>query len=219
MVLSAAVCYTLINVKPEPGRKGWFLEVKYKFPLFIILTGFVLVGIWLWQFINVKTQTHASLQEAKELIADQPAVAPKKRGENSPPPNMGETVGLLAIPKIKAELAIVEGTDPDDLEKGVGHYKGAYFPGDQGQIVLSGHRDTVFRKLGELKLGDSLKMEMPYGSYTYEIIDTKIVQADDTSVITLQHEKEELILTTCYPFSYVGNAPKRYIIYASLKSS
>lgn len=134
--------------------------MKYKFPLFIILTGLVLVGVGLWQFINVKTQTHASLQEAKELIADQPAVvAPKKRVENSPPPNMGETVGLLAIPKIKAELAIVEGTDPDDLEKGVGHYKGAYFPGDQGQIVLSGHRDTVFRKLGELKLGDSLKME------------------------------------------------------------
>jgi len=193
--------------------------VKNKFPLLIIFTGLILVSIGLWQFIDVKTQTHASLKEAKELIADQPAVAPKKRVVNSPPPDMGETVGLLAIPKIKAELAIVEGTDPDDLEKGVGHYKGAYFPGDQGQIVLSGHRDTVFRKLGELKIGDLLKMEMPYGSYSYEIIDTKIVKSDDTSIITLQHEKEELILTTCYPFSYVGNAPKRYIIYATLKSS
>jgi sortase A len=193
--------------------------VKNKFPLLIIFTGLILVGIGLWQFIDVKTQTHASLKEAKELIADQPAVAPKKRVVNSPPPDMGETVGLLAIPKIKAELAIVEGTDPDDLEKGVGHYKGAYFPGDQGQIVLSGHRDTVFRKLGELKIGDLLKMKMPYGSYSYEIIDTKIVKSDDTSIITLQHEKEELILTTCYPFSYVGNAPKRYIIYATPKSS
>lgn len=190
---------------------------KNKFPLLIIFTGLILVGIGLWQFIEVKTQTHASLKEAKDLIADQPAVAPKKRVVNSPPPDMGETVGLLAIPKIKAELAIVEGTDPDDLEKGVGHYKGAYFPGDQGQIVLSGHRDTVFRKLGELKIGDLLKMEMPYGSYSYEIIDTKIVKSDDTSIITLQHEKEELILTTCYPFSYVGNAPKRYIIYAKPK--
>ena len=193
--------------------------MKYKFPLIIILARVILVGIGLWQFINMKTQTHASLKEAKELIADQPTVAPKKRVENSPPPDMGETVGLLAIPKINAELAIVEGTDPDDLEKGVGHYKGAYFPGDQGQIVLSGHRDTVFRKLGELKIGDSLKMEMPYGSYTYEIIGTKIVKSDDTSIITLQHDKEELILTTCYPFSYVGNAPKRYIIYATPKSS
>ncbi|SMQ83298.1 sortase A [Bacillus sp. OV166] len=193
--------------------------MKSKFPLLIILTGLILVGIGLWQFIDVKTQTHASLKQAKELIADQPEDAPKKRDVNSKPPEMGETVGLLAIPKIKAELAIIEGTDPDDLEKGVGHYKGAYYPGDQGQIVLSGHRDTVFRKLGELEIGDSLKMEMPYGSYTYEIIDTKIVKSDDTSIITLQHNKEELILTTCYPFSYIGNAPKRYIIYAKPKNS
>ncbi|MFP5106538.1 class D sortase [Neobacillus sp. C211] len=193
--------------------------MKSKFPLLIILTGLILVGIGLWQFIDVKTQTHASLKQAKELIADQPEDASKKREVNSKPPKMGETVGLLAIPKIKAELAIIEGTDPDDLEKGVGHYKGAYYPGDQGQIVLSGHRDTVFRKLGELEIGDSLKMEMPYGSYTYEIIDTKIVKSDDTSIITLQHNKEELILTTCYPFSYIGNAPKRYIIYAKPKNS
>ncbi|MDR7237441.1 class D sortase [Neobacillus drentensis] len=193
--------------------------MKSKFPLLIILTGLILVGIGLWQFIDVKTQTRASLKEAKGLIADQPAKAPKKRDKSSPPPEMGETVGLLAIPKIKAELAIVEGTDPDDLEKGVGHYKGAYYPGDQGQIVLSGHRDTVFRKLGELEIGDALKMEMPYGSYAYEIVDTKIVKSNDTSIITLQHEKEELILTTCYPFSYLGNAPKRYIIYAKLKNS
>ncbi|MEH7074830.1 class D sortase [Neobacillus drentensis] len=192
--------------------------MKFKFPLFIILAGLILVGIGLWQYIDVNTQTQTTLQQAKELISDQPAVAPKKRADNSQPPDMGETVGLLAIPKINAELAIIEGTDPDDLKKGVGHYKGAYFPGEQGQIVLSGHRDTVFRKLGELKIGDSLKMEMPYGSYTYEIIDTKIVKSDDTSIITLQHEKEELILTTCYPFRYVGNAPKRYIIYAKPKS-
>jgi sortase A len=193
--------------------------VKSKFPLLIILTGLILVGIGLWQFIDVKTQTHASLKQAKELIADQPDNAPKKRDVNSKLPEMGETVGLLAIPKINAELAIIEGTDPVDLEKGVGHYKGAYYPGDQGQTVLSGHRDTVFRKLGELEIGDSLKLEMPYGSYTYEIIDTKIVKSDDTSIITLQHNEEELILTTCYPFSYIGNAPKRYIIYAKPKNS
>ncbi|MFL6559412.1 MAG: class D sortase [Bacillus sp. (in: firmicutes)] len=193
--------------------------MKSKFPLLIILTGLILIGFGLWQFIDTKTQTYTSLKQAKELIADQPADAPKNRGETTPPPDMGETVGILDIPKIKAELAIVEGTDPDDLEKGVGHYKGSYFPDDQGQIVLSGHRDTVFRKLGELEIGDSLKMKMPYGSFTYEIIATEIVKSDDTSIITLQHEKEELILTTCYPFRYVGNAPKRYIIYAKLKSS
>lgn len=198
--------------------------VKAKIPILIILAGLIVLGIGLWQIADTKMQTNAALQEAKNIVREQPKKASsnnqtgQKQGE-SKPPDMGDTVGLLAIPKIKAELAIVEGTNPDDLERGVGHYKGSYFPGDKGQIVLSGHRDTVFRHLGELKVGDSLNMQMPNGNFNYEITHTKIVKSDDTSIITLQNKEEELILTTCYPFRYVGNAPKRYIIYAKLKSS
>lgn len=193
--------------------------MKAKLPLFIILIGLILLGIGLWQFVDMKVQSKASLKQAKELVSKHQADTLIDYKKNGVLPETGDTVGLLTIPRIKAELAIVEGTDPDDLEKGVGHYKGSYFPGDKGQIVLSGHRDTVFRKLGELKIGDSLNINMPYGSFTYEITHTKIVKSDDDSIITLQNQQEELILTTCYPFRYVGNAPKRYIIYAKLKSS
>ena len=193
--------------------------MKSKLPLLIIFIGLILLGVGIWQFADMKVQTNASVKQAKEMIAEQQEDPPIKGTENSSPPSMGDTIGLLTIPKIKSELAIVEGTNPDDLEKGVGHYKGSYFPGDEGQIVLSGHRDTVFRKLGELKIGDSLKLQMPNGNFTYEITKTKIVKSDDTSIITLQNKEEELILTTCYPFRYVGNAPKRYIIYATPKSS
>jgi sortase A len=133
-------------------------------------------------------------------------------------PDVGDTIGILQIPKINAELPIVEGTDPDDLAKGVGHYKGSDFPGGHGQIVLSGHRDTVFRHLGVLKTGDILEVKMPNGTFDYKIDHMKIVNSKDTSIITLQKEKEELILTTCYPFRYIGNAPNRYIIYAYPKS-
>jgi sortase A len=120
----------------------------------------------------------------------------------------------LKIPKIEAELAIVEGTDPNDLKKGVGHYKGSYFPAESGQIVLSGHRDTVFRRLGELEPGDIFEVQMPNGKFIYELTNTKIVDAEDRTIITLQNTKEELIVITCYPFRFVGNAPQRYIIYA-----
>jgi len=193
--------------------------VKLKLPLFIVLAGMILFGVGIWQYADMKIQTKASLKQAKVVIGKQPVNASKKKAEASQPVGIDEAMGLLIIPKIKAELAIIEGTDPDDLEKGVGHYKGSFLPGEKGQIVLSGHRDTVFRKVGELKLGDRLNMKMPNGSFTYEITKTKIVNSDDTSIITLQHQQEELILTTCYPFRYVGNAPKRYIIYAKLKGS
>lgn len=193
--------------------------MKSKFPLIIIFLGLILLGIGLWQIVDVKIQSTASIKKAKAIIGEQPNEDPKiVDGKMTLQPSIGDTIGLLHIPKIKSELAIVEGTDPNDLKKGVGHYKGSYYPNENGQIVLSGHRDTVFRRLGELKIGDALEVEMPGKTYIYEITHTKIVDSKDKSIITLQNKEEELILTTCYPFSYVGNAPKRYIIYATPKS-
>jgi sortase A len=176
----------------------------------IVVSGAIILGIGLFQLWDIKKQEQISLAAAKELVQENKPKVNKEEFE----PETGEASGLLLIPKINAELAIVEGTDADDLEKGVGHYKGSFYPEENGQIVLSGHRDTVFRKAGDLVLGDHLTMKMPYGDYTYEITDTKIVSADDTSIITLQNSEEELVLTTCYPFNYVGDAPDRYIIYA-----
>jgi len=176
----------------------------------IVVSGVIILGIGLFQIWDMEKQEQVSLAAAKELVQENKPKANKKEFM----PVTGEASGLLLIPKINAELAIVEGTDADDLEKGVGHYKGSFYPEENGQIVLSGHRDTVFRKAGDLELGDHLTMKMPYGDYTYEITGTKIVSANDTSIITLQNSEEELILTTCYPFSYVGDAPDRYIIYA-----
>lgn len=169
-----------------------------------------------WKIFDMNRQTDISLTEAKEAIASSQSARSAKHpsAPASFKPAAGEAAGILHIPKLGAELPIVEGTSPDDLEKGVGHYKGSYYPKQNGQIVLSGHRDTVFRRTGELEIGDKLKIELPYGSFEYEITHTKIVDQSDTSIITLQREKEELLLTTCYPFSYIGNAPERYIIYA-----
>ena len=112
-------------------------------------------------------------------------------------------------------MPIVEGTDPNDLNKGVGHYKGSYFPGENGQIVLSGtsgHRVSPIRGIG--RLGDKFEMQLANGSFTYEISHTKIVESDDTSIITLQNEEEELIVNYLLSIQVIGDAPQRYIIYA-----
>lgn len=176
----------------------------------IVISGILVLGIGLFQLWDMKRQEQASLKAARELVKEDRQSVKNEEFK----PETGETSGLLLIPKIEAELPIVEGTEPDDLEKGVGHFKDSFYPDENGQIVLSGHRDTVFRKAGDLKVGDLLTVKMPYGDYSYEIVSTKIVSADDTSIITLQNNEEELVLTTCYPFSYVGDAPDRYIIYA-----
>jgi sortase A len=186
------------------------MKLTKLFAIVIVISGIVVLGFGLFQLWDMKRQEQASLEAARELVKED-----RKSVKNEEfKPKTGEASGLLLIPKIEAELPIVEGTDPDDLEKGVGHFKDSFYPDENGQIVLSGHRDTVFRKAGDLKLGDLLTVKMPYGDYSYEIVNTKIVSAEDTSIITLQNKEEELVLTTCYPFSYVGDAPDRYIIYA-----
>lgn len=182
------------------------------FSLLLIAAGLLIIVYGGWKIYDTNRQTGDSLTDAKKGVAAGGSL--DGSSAESFKPAMGEAAGILYIPRLKAELPIVEGTSADDLEKGVGHYKGSYYPKQNGQIVLSGHRDTVFRRTGELELGDRLEIEMPYGRYAYEIIKTKIVDQDDTSIITLQNKKEELVLTTCYPFSYIGNAPQRYIIYA-----
>lgn len=121
--------------------------------------------------------------------------------------------GILHVPKLDRSIGIVEGTDPDALDKGVGHMSSTVFPDQGEQIVLSGHRDTVFKNFAELELGDVFVVEMPYGDYTYEIRDTEIVDADDTSVVGKMGE-EVLVVSTCYPFDYLGNAPERFVFYA-----
>ncbi len=192
--------------------KGGLVNIKYLTYLFILL-GLGITGYAGYQILHSNIQAERSLEEAKQVVDQQEGPVNETPFE----PVDGEVVGLLSLPKIESELAIVEGTDPDELAKGVGHYKGSFYPEQGGQIVLSGHRDTVFKRVGELELGDELVMKMPYGEVTYEIVNTKIVDADDTSIITLQDQEEELILTTCYPFGYVGDATERYIIYAYKK--
>lgn len=151
------------------------------------------------------------LEEAKAIISED--ITEEFDGEIGDY-HKGETIGMLYIPRLDRELPIVEGTDEEELEQGVGHYSDTGYPGENRQILLSGHRDTVFRQFGELEHGDEFHVKMPYGTFVYEFIDFEIVSADNTTVIDLEREEEYLTISTCYPFTYIGSAPDRYVIYA-----
>ncbi|WP_425287845.1 class D sortase [Oceanobacillus limi] len=194
-----------------------------KFSILLIIFGVFFLIYGGYQFVKSTNEQNKALAEAKSLVEDKNVGKLTKEnltaseGPTFPTdfnPSTGETIGLLHIPKLESDLPIVEGTDEDELEKGVGHFAGTAFPLQNDQIVLSGHRDTVFRRMGELEIGDILTVKLPYGDFSYEIMDTKIVDANDRTVIASTAPDEVLTVTTCYPFSYVGNAPDRYIITA-----
>ncbi|MFC4736134.1 class D sortase [Bacillus daqingensis] len=129
----------------------------------------------------------------------------------------GDDIGWLLIPAVDMKYPIYWGTDDETLKQGVGYHEGDFTvpPDGMGHTVLSGHRDTVFRELGELEDGDSMYIQFEGVQYEYEIDKTWITDAEDRTVIV---DKEEpiLTLTTCYPFTFIGPAPDRYIIEAPL---
>ncbi|WP_042455063.1 class D sortase [Neobacillus dielmonensis] len=133
------------------------------------------------------------------------------------PHKLGEKVAHLVIPKIAQKYSVFWGADKNVLRKGVGIYVSQWTtaPDGGGNTVLSGHRDTVFYRLDELKENEILKLEYDGAIYTYKIAKIWITGPNDQTVI-VKKESPTLTITTCYPFNYVGNAPKRYIIQANL---
>lgn len=127
----------------------------------------------------------------------------------------GDVIGTLSIPKIKKTINIIEATGSKELKRGVGHYVGSVLPGVSDNSVLAGHRDSVFRNLGQLKIGDLMTVRTNYGTFVYEVHKIRIVQANDRTVI-VPSQDAILTLSTCYPFRFIGNAPKRYIVQAGL---
>ncbi|PWU04425.1 MAG: class D sortase [Terriglobia bacterium] len=142
-----------------------------------------------------------------------PAVG--EQGEPPSPPRDGETVAKLVIPRLETQLYVIEGDDTKDLRRGPGHLPGTAMPGGKGNCVIAGHRDTHFRVLKDIQKGDDIVLETRDGEFLYRVKSTQIVPPQNTEPIQPTHEAV-LNLITCYPFYYVGNAPKRFIVKAEL---
>ncbi len=133
-------------------------------------------------------------------------------------PEEGDNIGSLTIPALQLELPIIQGTGANELKKGVGHFAQSVLPGEEDNCVFSGHRETVFRQIGDLKIGDQLIVQTSAGTFIYEVSGTRIVHADDKTVI-VPTDHAVLTLTTCYPFNTPGYFPDRYIVSADLIQS
>ena len=127
---------------------------------------------------------------------------------------------ILRVPKAAIEVPILEGTDDLTLNRGAGHIPGTPLPGHPGNIAITGHRDGFFRGLKDLTTGDTIEVVRrtqagQAQTDKYLVRNIKIVLPSDTSVLN-QTDDSTLTLITCYPFYYVGSAPQRYIVQASL---
>jgi sortase A len=156
---------------------------------------------------------------------DVPKQSPFTSGERSAPEGrtqskveLGDAVGKLTIPRLDTELYVVEGDQASELRRGPGHVAGTAMPGEDGNCIIAGHRDTHFRVLKDIRKGDEIVLQTAAGQYTYRVKTTQVVSPSNTASLK-PTQRAELHLITCYPFYYLGSAPKRFIVEADLQDS
>jgi len=124
-------------------------------------------------------------------------------------------IAVVRIPRIHLEVPVYEGTDDLTLNRGAGHIAGTAPPGSDGNVGISGHRDGFFRGLKDIAAGDSINLAEQGETETYVVDRIEIVTPRDVQVLR-DRGIPSLTLTTCYPFFFIGDAPKRYIVHAHL---
>jgi sortase A len=128
----------------------------------------------------------------------------------------GDAIGRIKIKKIGISFVVVEGTQPDDLRKGPGHYADTPFPGIHGTVAIAGHRTTYlapFRKLNQMRPGDEITLDMPYARFTYRTQLRKIVDPNAYAYVTARKRYDRLALTACHP---LYSAAQRIVVFAKL---
>jgi sortase A len=125
----------------------------------------------------------------------------------------GELLGHMEIPRLRVSAAVLEGTASRTLRLGVGHIRGTAIPGTPGNTAIAGHRDTFFRALKNIHDGDEIELKTVDTSTRYVVNWTKVVAPEDVSVLDSTSESA-LTLVTCYPFYFIGAAPRRFVVRA-----
>jgi sortase A len=122
-------------------------------------------------------------------------------------------LGQLTIPRLSLSVPILEGDDGRTLSVAAGHLPDTPLPWDEGNAAIAGHRDTFFRPLKDVRVGDEVQVLTPHGAFRYRVLRVMVVGANDGWVLN-SWDRVRLTLVTCYPFNYVGSAPQRFVVHA-----
>jgi sortase A len=166
---------------------------------------------WAWGDARWYQATQAGHVVGLDAAGTSPAVAVGGR----PILRDGTPLARLSIPRLDLAVVVAEGTTSGVLRRAVGHLAGSALPGEDGNLVLAGHRDTFLRPLRQVEVGDRVVVERDRGVDVYTVTWTRVVDPRDVEV-TQVTGYPSLTLLTCYPFGYVGPAPKRFVVRALL---
>jgi sortase A len=174
-------------------------------------------------FVVVRGQAFQAYEKwafERILRNSQPAVQPQDKAQSlfhragdGPAPKLSSLIGRIEIPRLHLSTMILEGDEELELRLGAGHVPGTALPGEEGNVVIAAHRDTFFRPLRGILRNDQIVLTTLGGSSRYIVDSVEITGADNVAVLRASGAPA-LTLVTCYPFSFVGPAPSRFIVHA-----
>jgi len=176
----------------------------------MLVAGLLCLAYVAWAVIDARAfQAVERLRIAHAALTD----APRRHGVEPPAWVEGRAVGELALSRLALASVVVEGDSPENLRRAVAHLAGTARPGEAGNVVIAGHRDTFFRPLRDVRIGDLLTFKTADAAFMYQVEWTAVVDPSELSVLR-PADGHTLTLVTCFPFSYVGPAPQRFIVRA-----
>ena len=158
---------------------------------------------------------HNESARLDRVVAQRPAERPtieRPRSSSTKRPDHA-MIGRLEIPRVNLSVMVVNGDDEATLQVAAGHLPDTPLPWELGNSAVAGHRDSFFRPLSKIKVHDTMTLSTPHGEFHYAVSSVRVVEPNDLSVLA-QNGRSSLTLVTCYPFSYVGRAPKRFVVRA-----
>ncbi len=174
--------------------------------------GFVLADTWIFQ--------QAESRQLERALADRPSTTGGTSHSSVPNVRKGlrplatdGMIGRIEISRLGLSAIVMEGTTARTLRRAVGHIAGTALPGQPGNVGISGHRDTFFRPLRNIRQDDIITLTTLLGEFRYRVVSTKVVSPRETSVLNPTGQ-EILTLVTCHPFYFVGSAPDRFVVWA-----
>lgn len=176
--------------------------------------GVAALGYCLMVFLHAKFFQSRAERRFEEDVRLHQGRTPTPAGSIAPVvPENGSVVGRLEVGRIGLSVAVVEGIDDRDLKLAAGHIPGTPIPGEHGNVGIAAHRDTFFRPLHSIRQNDTITLSSLLGTYRYRVVSTKVVSPENIEVLYPTSD-DSLTLVTCFPFDYVGAAPKRFIVRA-----
>lgn len=195
---------------PAGGARRWLQRALVAFGV-VCLAYYLLLTANTWRF-----QRAAKADVEQMVRVERPPEVVERLPDTSKPLGNGELIGRVDIPRLSLSAVVAEGDDDKTLGKAVGHLPDTPLPWQQrGNVGLAAHRDGLFRRLEHIRLNDDVRIVTARGEFHYRVTKTHIVNPEDVWVLA-PTPNPTVTLITCYPFSFVGNAPQRFIVQAEL---